>query len=657
METTMRYLMITTTFLLGTLVFSQPANLLSSRYDLQKLDSLLVPREAWTPFPAVIDRTAWQKADQTMLAAYREAAETYLNYEWPSMPATMSLAYLRTGDRNAYQGLSFQKRRVLGTLLLSEMAENKGRYLDQIINGIWSICEESFWGVPAHLPGNVRGLANTGDPIVDLFAAETATYLAWTDYFLGDQLDAVTPQIRERIRRETQQRIFQPLMTKYHGWMGPNSNGRAPNNWNPWICSNWINATLLLEQNDSNRTAMIHKALQILDEFLNPYPQDGGCDEGPSYWGAAAASLYDNIALLNLATRDAFQYVYEDAKFRNMGQFIYRAQISEKYFLNFADADPQPRMTASMIYRYGKDIGDEAMMQFGAWYRQDPKNTSIGNFHFFRYLFELFIQKEFQSAEQKLPLLRDVWLPDIQVMAARDQEGTTDGFYLAAKGGHNDESHNHNDIGNYVVYYDGEPLIIDVGRGTYTRKTFSADRYDIWYNRSDYHNTPTIAGITQSPGPQFRAHRVNYDQRNNTTLFTLDISRAYPDNELILRWARTLVLRRGQNIEISDAFRLREEHEFSQHLMTCHEPYEGEPGEVFIPFRPTGAPPESNAQLFRLKYDATQYTPIIEKIRLETPEDQGILQKWGDRIYRITLNTKSNMKIGEMVMTIEKAEN
>ncbi len=108
----------------------------------------------------------------------------------------------------------------------------------------------------------------------------------------------------------------------------------------------------------------------MLDAFVNPYPQDGGCDEGPGYWGAAAASLYDNLSMLNLATNNAFTYVYEDEKIKNMARFIYRAQISENYFLNFADADPQPGMAASMIYRFGKDIHDTSMMQFGAWYRK-----------------------------------------------------------------------------------------------------------------------------------------------------------------------------------------------------------------------------------------------------------------------------------------------
>jgi hypothetical protein len=79
------------------------------------------------------------------------------------------------------------------------------------------------------------------------------------------------------------------------------------------------------------------------------------------------------------------------------------------------------------------------------------------------------------------------------------------------QGGHNDESHN--DIGNYVVYYDGQPLLIDVGRGTYTSKTFSNRRYEIWYNRSDYHNVPTVNGVTQAPGHAFKATGVAYQSK------------------------------------------------------------------------------------------------------------------------------------------------
>ena len=614
---------------------AQNKNLLSGKYSKENLAAILIPQAKWTPFPKTSDRTGWAKADEAMMKSFVKQAEGYLSYDWPSIPATKSLLIERTGDRNEYQNISFKKRDVLGTLLLAEVYENKGRFIDPIINGVWSICEESFWGASAHLPQTKEyaGLMDVSQPFVELFSAETATYLAWVDHFLGDKLDAVSPQIRKRIYYETNNRIFQPLMTKQHGWMTKNANGRPPNNWNPWICSNWLNSVLLLEKDETKRVAAVSKILSVLDEFVNPYPQDGGCDEGPGYWGAAGASLYDNIAMLNLASNNAFKYVYEDEKFKNMGRFIYRAQIGENYFLNFADADPQPTMAANMIYRYGKDINDAEMMKFGAFYRQ-PEEGKLGRYHYFRNLFALFMQDEYRKAAQDLPLPSNVWLPDIQVMVARDKEGTTKGLFLAAKGGHNDESHNHNDIGNYVVYYDGQPVLIDVGRGTYTRKTFSSRRYDIWYNCSDFHNVPSINGTTQPPGAKFKASNVSYKQDKKFAELSLDISKSYPDTAGVNSWQRSIRLNREKNVEVNDVISLKKADKITEHLMTCYPAEVSKPGELVIHYKPK----EGEAKDFVVKYNAAQVQASVEKVPLTAMEDKGIIEKWGDTIYRINFN-------------------
>ena len=84
--------------------------------------------------------------------------------------------------------------------------------------------------------------------------------------------------------------------------MGFNSPTRRVNNWNPWICSNWLASTLLIEQDETLRARSVFKAIQALDNFIDQYPQDGGCDEGPGYWGRAGASLYDCLELLYSAT-------------------------------------------------------------------------------------------------------------------------------------------------------------------------------------------------------------------------------------------------------------------------------------------------------------------------------------------------------------------
>ena len=615
---------------------NEPANLMSGRYSTGELREILISREEWMPFPKITDREGWARADQGLLESAFNQALKYDDYEWKPIPATTTLMFVRTGDRNQYQNISFGKRRVLATLLIAEIYENEGRFIDQIIDGVWSICEESYWGVSAHI-GQSRsgsGLPDVSDPYVDLFAAETATLLSWVDYFLGEKLDAVSPRIRERIHNEANHRIFTPVMSYDHPWMGFRKGARRPNNWNPWICSNWLNAALILEKDSNRRVEMVARILDVLDAYLNPHPQDGGCDEGPSYWGAAAASVYDNVSLLNLATNDAFDYVFMDEKIRNMGKYIYRSQISETYFMNFADADPQPGMAASMIWRYGKAIGDEDMQKFGAFYRREAIGN-VGVWHFFRYFFELFLREEFDQAPIGLPLPSEVWLPDLEVMIARDREGSTDGFYVAAKGGDNDESHNHNDIGNYMVYYNGLPLIIDVGRGTYTAKTFSTRRYEIWYNRSDYHNLPTINGQTQSAGSAFRTSHASFTGRRGYSRLSLDIAPSYPESASLISWERTIMLNRGKSVVITDDARLSKAESIVQHIMTCWPAELVRPGEVVIRFRENDQPKD-----FILKYNPAQMEVEVEKIPLTEPEDQGIISKWGDRIHRINFTVR-----------------
>lgn len=625
---------------------TNPPNLLSEKYSLNELKEILITRSDWIPFPGINDRNAWNKADEEMMKGFLKTAEENIDYDFPAIPATKSLLIARTGDRDEYQLISFQKRTVLGTMLLAEIYENEGRFIDPIINGVWSICEESWWGVPAHLPKSdeYSGLMDVSKPFVDLFAAETATFLSWVDYFLGDKLDEVSPQIRKRIYYETNYRVFQPLMNQHHGWMGYRTDGGRPNNWNPWICSNWLNSILLLEKDDQKRADHVFKILDVIDEFLNPYPQDGGCDEGPGYWGAAAASLFDNLAMLNTATNNKFEYAFKDEKIKNMASFIYKAQISEDYFLNFADADPQPGMAASMIYRFGKAINDDKMVKFGAYYRI-PKTGEISRFQYFRNLYEVFLRDEMDKTEQVLPLLKDSWYPDLKVMISRDIEGSTDGFFIAAKGGHNAESHNHNDIGNYAVYYNGLPLLIDVGRGSYTLRTFSDGRYDIWFNRSDYHNVPTINGLTQLPGSSYKATNVDYKKTDINVQLSLDISKAYPKEAKVNSWQRTIVLNRGKNVQVKDVINLESAESITQHLVTCYPAEVKKEGELLIHFK---------GQDFVVKYNPKQMVPNIEKVKLESMEDQGILKKWGDTIYRINFEVKKPKTKDQFTFTVSK---
>ena len=153
------------------------------------------------------------------------------------------MEFKNNGNRSNYEIPSLTRRMNLNALVSAEMLENKGRFIPDIVNGIWAICEESYWGVPAtnNLQKDQSGLPDITEPIIELFDAETAALLAWTYYLLKPQLDKVSPLICQRILMEENRRFLKPFTERSdYWWMGYVDSTRKSNNWTPWIVSNYL---------------------------------------------------------------------------------------------------------------------------------------------------------------------------------------------------------------------------------------------------------------------------------------------------------------------------------------------------------------------------------------------------------------------------------
>jgi len=425
-------------------------------------------------------------------------------------------------------------------------------------------------------------------------------------------------------------RILQPCLTRDDFWWMGLDDGFV-NNWNPWCNSNWLTATLLLETDEKKRFAAVEKIVRSLDKFINSYHDDGGCDEGPGYWGRAGASLFDCLELLYSATDGQFD-VYDKPLIQEIGKYIYRAHIADNYFINFADAAAIVNFAGDLTYRYGKRIGDDQLAGFGAFAFQKRKSSDFGiSSSIGRQLPAIFNVNEMLKSKPIQPMLRDVWMKDLHFMSARSQAGSKKGLFVAAKGGHNNESHNHNDIGNFIVYLDGRSMIIDVGVETYTKKTFSSRRYEIWTMQSVYHNLPTIDGVMQSPGAEFKAKNVKYKSTNKYAEFQLDISDSYPPEANLDYWYRKIRLNRGKNIFVQDEFQLtKSASEIMLSLMT--------PCLVSLDKNKIKLSDVKTSVNLELEYNSKKLTPEIEEIPIE---DSRLRSVWGDKIYRILLKTKS----------------
>jgi len=624
--------------------------MLSQKFSEEKLRDILIKKDKWRPYPAIEERKEWDAIRESIRNAHIARGEEMLNYEWPTILAVRFLDFVRTGNRNKFEQVSMGRRRALASLVIAECMENKGRFLDDIVNGVWAICEESFWGVSAHIGAQKAGsgLPDITEPIVDLFAAETSALLSWVVYLIGSKLDTVSRLVVHRIELEIDRRILTPLMERDDfGWMG--FGGQRVNNWNPWICSNWLVSALLIEKDDERRLKLVSKAIRSLDNFIDPYPKDGGCDEGPSYWGRAGASLYDCLELLYSAT-DGNINAYNDSLIQNIGKFIYRVQIHERYFINFADAPAMLVPSPCLVYGYGKRIDDPSMMSLGAWSANEVniKENGVGD-SIGRMLPALFSVDEVISADAKPPLPRDVWLDEIQVMVARDKDGSSDGFFVAMKGGHNAESHNHNDVGNFVIYIDGKPVLVDAGVEGYTAKTFSSRRYEIWTMQSNYHNLPAINGIQQSPGQVYSAREVCYKADNQMAELTMDIAKAYPDEANVNSWIRNVVLNRGENITISETYNLKEANgDIVLNLLTPCEVLLSDGLVTLKAAELSGGRMSGSAEI---RYESDKLSVSIEEVIVE---DRGLKNIWGNKLGRVMLKSKNLLKNGTVKLVVTK---
>ena len=199
-------------------------------YDLSQIDF------SHEFLPLRTDRAFW---DAFPKGEWFTEAEAALDYGWPPIKATDWMAFKMTGDRKIMEDIHFERRKTLIRLVLAELCENEGRFIPQIVNGLFSVCEESYWGLSAHWWGEVGYVPSPQYPYIDLFAAETGALLAVIDHLLSDPLHDFCPEILDRLEYELERRIREPYMThRDFWWMGYI---RTVNNWNPWILSNILN--------------------------------------------------------------------------------------------------------------------------------------------------------------------------------------------------------------------------------------------------------------------------------------------------------------------------------------------------------------------------------------------------------------------------------
>lgn len=526
----------------------------------------------FAPYPKACEREAWNELDSETSNELIKRGEAYLGFEYPYLKATDFIEFSRTGNRVHYEDKLFIKRKALDALVLAECVEHSGRFMDDIINGIFAICDETAWQLPAH-NSYIRNspqliLPDVTNPVIELFSCEAASVLATAYYLLKDELDSVSPFICSRIFYEVKRRVITPYLTKHFWWMGKGKEEMC--NWTIWCTQNVLLSAFFLPFSENTRQKVFKKACASTDFFLKDYDDDGCCDEGAQYYRHAGLCLFQTLDILCRITDDYFASLWDNEKIKNIALYILNVHVDDKYYINFADCSPIAGRAGVREYLFGKACGLSNLAEFAALdYKRNPDKFQPDENNLYYRLQEIFTRRAILSEDTGAPIFHPpVFYSSVGLWIARN-----DSYTAAAKCGDNNDSHNHNDTGSVTLYKNGQPLLVDIGVESYTGKTFSAHRYEIWTMQSDYHNLPTINGSMQMNGEEYKAYSIVHSFTEDGGKISMNIAGAYPAEACIEEYLRSVTLSEsGLVLSDSWSFKDGEHHPVILNFITYEKP-------------------------------------------------------------------------------------
>ena len=475
------------------------------------------------PKPSALGAHIGERGLWDALASFPEAsalvadAAKALGEPIPDCPDELYLEYSRNGVRRNYERPYNLRTRNLAVLLAAECLENKGRFLGRISDYVEAVCAERTWSMPAHDPG----LSDfNGKPHVELGSSARAYLIALACSWLGGVLDE---DLRRRALGECDRRIFKPYLvtarnpddrTPGHWWY------RSKSNWNSVCNSCVVRAALSAVESRRERAEFVASAEEAVRFSLAGYLDDGYCEEGMGYWNYGWGH-YLAMGLAVRAATDGKVDFFADPKCRRVMLYAYGFQLERGHSPLFADTGrvgPRPALLSlqRMVYP-DLPAPDSAPSIFD----RDALALTFPLFPSVRAAF-------FAGQGAAIPLPARSWFPDAQVLVARCvPSGGGARVSFAIKGGHNDELHNHNDLGSYELMVDGARMAGDPGGEEYTARTFSKDRYVSKVLNSYGHPVPVVGGCLQGTGRDFGAKVLKTEFSPEKDTFVLDLTRAY----------------------------------------------------------------------------------------------------------------------------------
>ncbi|MBR5140134.1 MAG: heparinase II/III family protein [Clostridia bacterium] len=554
----------------------------------------------------VMDKDFWQsvRADEKfegLRAVLLRDFDTFTEEgDLPALKYSEWKMFFVSGERSTYQRSFLRYRHALSvSALLSLIYPEEEKYLDFLMDAIYIICSTYTWSYPAHQGGN---FTDNNNSIIDLTAARVAMDLADVYTLLEDRLD---PLIKSRILAEIDRRTFTPFESNMpcFWWENGHSNWVA-------VCMGAVAKTYMLLRPEKARE-YLPRFNRGIDNYITSFSEEGICFEGGGYWMFGFGAFVGYARALRIFTDGEIDY-FSIPKVRHMSLFYQRIFLSGRATANFADSE---------IYGVPGALSRLLKPEFP---EINVKKVGFGSpREFDAELLNILSISEVDELDEDVG---DNYDSEFYAPSAHWYIKHTPSFGFAAKGGHNKELHNHNDVGHFIYAKNGKQILCDIGVGIYTASYFSSERYENLEPSSRCHSVPIIDGELQKPGKEFAARDFKYENG----VLTLDISRAYGIFDEDERIDRRFDINDG-GFKLTDSFTFNKERSVTERIMTRIEPNLSTNGLIVI----DGT---------EIKYDPSRWTAFVS----------GSEPSARDRIPCYFIDFTPIGEISDFVLTVDK---
>ncbi len=364
-----------------------------------------------------------------------------------------------------------------------------------------------------------------------------------TGRMMGTVYDWLYPALndaqRDRIRGAILEKVVTPVRGDYefHWWA---TAYRC--NW-CGVCNSGVGiAGLALLTENPQLTDIVAESYNRINSMFDELGEDGGWQEGGGYWNYGVHTSVFFADALKRLTNSKHNLFKNKRLAKNPVTFPLYISLPEKRSLNFEDSSGNNVIgSAHLINKLTTETNSEQ----AAWYRAEF--FGAGND-----IFDIIWPRP--KVKAKAPEIASRHFKTIDWWVMRSDFKSSDKVLVAGKAGMNDDPHHgHLDIGHFVVHWQNEYYICDIGRGGYDEKYFDDARWNYPHASSIGHNVVFVNGEKQISAnlrkqewtPDVGGDVEEFRTSDKQDYVRMNPTKAYPNKELI-GWKRQIILEKPE---------------------------------------------------------------------------------------------------------------